>query len=55
MTAIVFCLACQKVMNMDEYIHAGHRCVNTQHRPNHLSPSQQRAWQYALDDQDDAS
>jgi hypothetical protein len=25
--AVVFCLACQRVMNITEYIHPGHRCV----------------------------
>ncbi len=27
MTAIVFCLACEKVMNLSEYMHPVHRCT----------------------------
>lgn len=27
MSAVVFCLACQRVMNITEYIHPAHDCV----------------------------
>ena len=27
MSAVVFCLACERVMNITEYIHPAHECV----------------------------
>jgi len=27
MSAVVFCLNCQRVMNVNEYLHPAHQCV----------------------------
>lgn len=34
MSAVVFCLACQKVMDITEYLHPSHECAVRSSTPN---------------------
>jgi len=53
MSAIVFCLACQQVLDISEYLHPAHPCTK-QHRrgpnPNILHPKQPVLPQFGGDD-----
>lgn len=37
MTAIVFCLACDRVMNLSEYLHPTHSCARLEKK--HAKPA----------------
>ena len=50
MSAVVFCLACERVMNITEYVHPAHACVRFE--DNKLV---KREPQPQLFDRDDAS